>query len=378
LKIEPSAHRYRTLRRPTHREETAAAFLASDESESSFSLEPVPSPEAAHNNLSPASLSQYLDTDESIPDFTEIINAHFSEPSVISLQSSFSQLSLSPRTSLLSFPQSPRSTSPDQPIPQTPITTMAVVAQNMPIFGERGAPKFDNKQPNGLGRFFTQLEALFVRCAVQADDDKKQYAVSFANSDVADTWEALAEYTDPLKTYNDFKKRLCEVYNQVNLRYILPDLDRLVGERQRLFMRTLQDLSEFHLQFNTIAQYLTTAGLISQREQSQAYMRVFEEALHNKVMMRLQIKHPDHHPSLPYNIDDICEMGTARRPSRDRVRRANDCRDRAEGRGSDHSIAGSASSFPVCQDRGFGNAVQGVYKDNHGCDQYVERSPPAL
>jgi hypothetical protein len=184
---------------------------------------------------------------------------------------------------------------------------MAVVAQNMPIFGERGAPKFDNKQPNGLGRFFTQLEALFVRCAVQADDDKKQYAVSFANSDVADTWEALAEYTDPLKTYNDFKKRLCEVYNQVNLRYILPDLDRLVGERQRLFMRTLQDLSEFHLQFNTIAQYLTTAGLISQREQSQAYMRVFEEALHNKVMMRLQIKHPDHHPSLPYNIDDICE-----------------------------------------------------------------------
>jgi len=175
----------------------------------------------------------------------------------------------------------------------------------MPIRGERGAPTFDQKQPNDLGRYFEQLETLFVRCQVQDDANKKKFTVSFVGSTVADSWEALPEYKDNTKTYVHFKECLFKIYNQVSLRYILSDLDRLVGKWQRLEMRSLQDLTDFHLRFNVVASYLLMNQLISICEQSQAYLPVFDNALQAQVTMRLQIKYPNHHPALPYTIEEI-------------------------------------------------------------------------
>ena len=180
----------------------------------------------------------------------------------------------------------------------------------MPIRGERGAPTFDQKRPNDLGRYFIQLETLFTRCEVASDAEKKQFAVSFVESEVADCWKALPEFLNENKTYAQFKQGLFKIYNQVSLRYILPDLDRLVSERQRAGLSSLQDLAEFHLRFNAIASYLLANQLISAREQSQAYMRVFDDSLQMQVMMRLQISHPAHHPALPYTIDDIRDAAT--------------------------------------------------------------------
>jgi hypothetical protein len=175
----------------------------------------------------------------------------------------------------------------------------------MPIRGERGAPSFDQKHPHDLEQYFEQLETLFARCKIEDDLEKKRFAVSFVESEVADSWKALAEYKDQTKTYADLKDCLFEIYNQVSLRYILSDLDQLVGERQRLGMRSLKDLTDFHLRFNAIASYLLANQLISAREQSQSYMRVFEESIQARVVMRLQIRLPNHHPALPYPIDEI-------------------------------------------------------------------------
>ena len=126
----------------------------------------------------------------------------------------------------------------------------------MPIRGERSAPLFDQKEPSELSRYFKQLEMLFTRCKIDDDEEKKTYATSYVKSNVADSWEVLPEFTNNQKTYKDFKERLFELYNQSSLRYILADLDRLVGERQRVGMRSLQDISDFHLQFITISTYL--------------------------------------------------------------------------------------------------------------------------
>jgi len=175
----------------------------------------------------------------------------------------------------------------------------------MPIRGERSAPTFDEKKPKDLARYFDQLKTLFARCQIATDADKKRYAVSFLESDVADSWEALPEYTQAATTFDQFKLKLFEIYNQVGLRYVMADLDRLIGERQRIGMRSLQDLTEFHLRFNAIASYLITSQLLSAREQSQMYLRVFGESIHSQVTMRLQISQPNHHPGLPYQIEDI-------------------------------------------------------------------------
>jgi hypothetical protein len=177
----------------------------------------------------------------------------------------------------------------------------------MPIRGERSAPTFDPTSPNDITRFFRQLETLFARCTVADDTEKKQHATSYVSSEVADSWEALTEFTDPLVTFLAFKNRLFVIYNQVSLRYILSDLDRIIGERQRLGVRSLQDLSEFHLRFNAISTYLIANDLLSSREQSQSYLRVFDEGTQSQITMRLQIKLPNHHPSLPYPINEVYE-----------------------------------------------------------------------
>jgi hypothetical protein len=175
----------------------------------------------------------------------------------------------------------------------------------MPLRGERSAPTFDKSKPNELARYFRQLETLFTRCGIERDDEKKEYAATYVKAEVAETWEALPEYSDEDKTFAEFKERLFEVYNQVSLRYILLDLDRLIDERQRIGMRSFQDLSEFHLSFNAMASYLTKNELISKWERSQAYLRVFDEALQNKILMCLQITLPNHHPALPYEINSV-------------------------------------------------------------------------
>ena len=92
---------------------------------------------------------------------------------------------------------------------------------------------------------------------------------------------------------------------QSSLRFILADLDRLVGKRQHVGMCSLQDISEFCLQFITISTYLLVNSLISTRELSQLYLHVFDEFFQTCILMRLNILLPHHNPALPHAIDDI-------------------------------------------------------------------------
>jgi hypothetical protein len=56
----------------------------------------------------------------------------------------------------------------------------------MPIRGESGAPTFDQKQPHDIEQYFDLLETLFTRCKIETDAEKKKFAVSFVESEVAD------------------------------------------------------------------------------------------------------------------------------------------------------------------------------------------------
>ncbi len=126
---------------------------------------------------------------------------------------------------------------------------------------------------------------------IMADANKKEYATSYVKAEVAEYWEAIPEFNNVAKTYNNFRDCLKELYNQTALQYILSDLDRLIGKWQRLSLRSLGDLSDFHFCFNVISSFLITNHLLSSREQSQAYLCVFDDALQNCITMHLQIIH---------------------------------------------------------------------------------------
>src|SRR5258705_251359 len=70
-------------------------------------------------------------------------------------------------------------------------------------------------------------------------------------------------------------------------------------------MRSLQDISEFHLQFITISTYLLANSLVSARELSQSYLRVFDASFQARIVMRINILLPHHNPALPHMIDDL-------------------------------------------------------------------------
>ena len=89
---------------------------------------------------------------------------------------------------------------------------MATVVTWMPIFGEDNAPTFDPAYPIQLLRFFEQLEALFSRCDVQVDADRKAYASSFVDADLAECWEALPEFSSATTPYSAFRQRLYYIY----------------------------------------------------------------------------------------------------------------------------------------------------------------------
>jgi len=178
----------------------------------------------------------------------------------------------------------------------------------MPFRGERSAPIFDHNQPSMLRRYFVQLDRLFVRCAIASSIEKKEYATSFLKGDIAECWEALPEFADPTKTYAQFTYRLVlDLYNQITDRYTVHNLESLISDRIQSSIRSLEELSEFHLRFNAISKFLLEQDLLSSREQSQLYLRAFDAMCQSQIDFRLQIKYPHRSPSLPHTIDAIFE-----------------------------------------------------------------------
>jgi len=175
----------------------------------------------------------------------------------------------------------------------------------MPVFGERIAPTFDPAHPNELPRFFARLETLFDRCSVQNDLEKKTYVTSYVDYELAEYWEALPEFRNASKTYIDLRDRLLDFYHQRLFKYTVSDLDRIVDDCACIGFSSLQHLSDFHMQFNKVASYLASIGLLSLLEQSQTYLRAFDPVLSSQISIQLQIKHQNHSQTRPYTIDEI-------------------------------------------------------------------------
>ena len=162
----------------------------------------------------------------------------------------------------------------------------------MPVYGEENAPIFDHTRPSSLRQYFAQLETHFTRCAMESDVEKKTFAISFPVIDVAETWEALPEFSDDTTTYLSFKAQLFYIYSQDFSRFSISDLERLVLDTKQRGIQSLLELSPYYLEFNKISSYLIDLGLLSTREQSIMFIQAFDTSLAAKIDLRLQIQSP--------------------------------------------------------------------------------------
>jgi len=173
--------------------------------------------------------------------------------------------------------------------------TSTAVKPLMPLKGDRGAPTFNPDRPSKLSRFFHQLEALFLHSGITSNEEKKDYVISYIDALLANLWEGIPS----------FKAAVLECYTDNDCKYNVLDLNMLIGKRQRLGIRSLNELSEYHLCFQAVTSYLLEKKLIGEVEQFNAFVQSFSPAFWADISHRLQVKHPDHYPNLPYKISKV-------------------------------------------------------------------------
>ena len=179
----------------------------------------------------------------------------------------------------------------------------------MPKRSEYAAPKIDVNRPRELPRYFEELEQLMAEASITIDADKKKQAVYYADYDTEQTWRSFAEFDDNTSTYNSFKKAILRHYPDASgeFLYSIRDVDLLIGERQRLGINSIQDLSDFHLPFIKITTWLIKRNQLAEIEQNRAYIRAFQPQLLSPIMTELRYQIRNHHPNVPHKVDDVYE-----------------------------------------------------------------------
>ena len=189
-------------------------------------------------------------------------------------------------------------------------TANAIPAQvYAPGRGERGAPTVDITKPRQLVRFFKELEPLFVRCNITTEQEKKDMILKYVELELEEVWARYPEYKDATKNYVDLKKAILNHYPDAtgDFLYSLADLDALIGERYRIGIRTLDDLTDYHNRFEAVTSWLREKDHIGKKEEERAYVGAFQPHFWDLIENRLSIKHTNQHPNVPYPIADVYE-----------------------------------------------------------------------
>lgn len=177
----------------------------------------------------------------------------------------------------------------------------------MPARGERAAPTFDKAKPREIGRFFDEIEYLFDRAKITAEDEKKRQLLRYVDFETEQIWKSFPEFKSPLSTYAALKAAILVHYPDAAGDHIfsIRDMDLLIGERQRLGITSVTDLTNYHLQFLAVTGWLMDNDQLGDLEQRRAYTRAFSEEFKHQVNNRLQLKKPDQHPNIPYKVLDV-------------------------------------------------------------------------
>ena len=191
------------------------------------------------------------------------------------------------------------------------VTAPAIIPAQVyiPGRGERGAPTVDITKPRQLVRFFKELEPLFARSSITSDQDKKDMVLKYVELELEEIWARYPEYKDGTKTYANFKQAILDHYPDAtgDFLYSLADLDALIGERYRIGIRTLDDLTDYHNRFEAVTSWLREKDHIGKKEEERAYVGAFQPHFWDLIENRLSIKHMNQHPNVPYPIADVYE-----------------------------------------------------------------------
>ncbi len=77
----------------------------------------------------------------------------------------------------------------------------------------RDAPKLETSNPRAIRKHFRILEGMFkTHEGVSTDDEKKDWAVRYTDTDIKDQWRAFPTF-DAGKTWQEFKEEVMRSYD---------------------------------------------------------------------------------------------------------------------------------------------------------------------
>ena len=169
----------------------------------------------------------------------------------------------------------------------------------MPVRGEHAAPFFDRTKPRQITRYFEDLELLFKRSAVASDKEKKEFAVRYVDFDTEQLWKTVPEFVNAVSTYAQFKDTILLHYPNAgsNYTYSLRDLDSLTGDQYRTSIHSTNDLSDYHMQFMAITNWLIGKNRLGPLEQQRAYIRGFNPAYSPRSLIGSNLSFPINMPT---------------------------------------------------------------------------------
>ncbi|KAL4252759.1 hypothetical protein AB1N83_014288 [Pleurotus pulmonarius] len=181
---------------------------------------------------------------------------------------------------------------------------MATMNTTMPVRGHHTAPKFNGK-PEGLHRFFSEVEYLANRAAVEGRDliratigylDDSDWEIWRSSGDAADgnDWEAFKTCIGKLYPGSDNERR-----------WRPSDLTRIAMLQSQTLMLTKDDLGVYHRKFLVPANWLLAKNSVSNQDVGRDYLSGFDPVTRQKIKDRLAMVHMQHHPDDPYTITEI-------------------------------------------------------------------------
>ncbi|KNZ76011.1 hypothetical protein J132_00286, partial [Termitomyces sp. J132] len=145
---------------------------------------------------------------------------------------------------------------------------------------------------------------------------KKEYALQYVSYNTAETWLGLPEFGDNIGnntprpyTYQEWKLAVLRLYPgaDASTRYNLGNLERLVNQTFNSGLVTLGRFSDYYRDFQRITRWLLTNGKLYCNEERCLFQQGIPMLLWSKIVCRLKITLPNHHPEDPYDVDQVFE-----------------------------------------------------------------------
>ncbi|KAG6881925.1 hypothetical protein C0995_016656 [Termitomyces sp. Mi166 len=158
------------------------------------------------------------------------------------------------------------------------------------------------------------------------EEKKKDYAVQYLTYDTGEMWMSVKEYkgkftpaathdepepTACAYTYKEWKAEIFKLYpgSESRDRYTQNDLEKLIADFLSKGTPLRASFSQYYHEFQKIVKWLVDNGKMERSSEKEKFQHGIPSTLWVRIVRRLEILYPLHHPNDPYKVEEMFNAG---------------------------------------------------------------------